>query len=130
MIYRTEQRKNLERIFEENPEKFFSVEDILEELNKKGESVGQTTVYRAIKRLEENELLRTEVRNNTKYYQYITNECNGHFHLKCKKCGKVIHLECREFEEVNNHIQEHHKFKVDHNMIIYGICDKCSSKEA
>ena len=128
MTYRTEQRKIIEQFFEENSEKFFSVEDIEKYLNEKGESVGKTTVYRTLKTLEEKELVRTEVRENKKYYQYITDECNGHFHLKCKECGKIIHLECKEFEEVNKHIMEHHNFKVDHNMIIYGICEKCAKK--
>lgn len=125
MTYRTEQRQLIEKMFEENADKFFSVEDIENYMKKHKQSVGQTTIYRALKRLEEKELVRTEVKDNKKYYQYITSDCNGHFHLKCKKCGKVIHLECREFEEVTSHIYKHHKFKVDHNMIIYGLCDTC-----
>ena len=126
MTYRTEQRKLIERLFEENAEKFFSVEDIEKSLKTKGEPVGQTTIYRTLKILEENDLVRTEVKDNKKYYQYITRECCGHFHLKCKKCGKIIHLECKEFEEVTEHVFKHHKFNVDHNMIIYGVCNECS----
>lgn len=125
MVYRTEQKLLIEKMFEENADKFFSVEDIENYMKKHNQSVGQTTIYRALKRLEEKELVRTEVKDNKKYYQYITSDCSGHFHLKCKKCGKIIHLECREFEEVTNHIFEHHNFKVDHNMIIYGLCDNC-----
>ena len=60
MTYRTEQRKIIEQFFEENSEKFFSVEDIEKYLNEKGESVGKTTVYRTLKTLEEKELVPLE----------------------------------------------------------------------
>lgn len=127
MTYRTEQKQLIEKMFEENADMFFSVEDIEKYMKKHNQSVGQTTIYRSLKRLEEKELVRIEVKDNKKFYQYIADECSGHFHLKCKKCGKIIHLECREFEDVTSHIYEHHRFIMDHNMIIYGLCDKCKN---
>ncbi len=124
--YKTEQREIIKDYLIENKDKFISVEDILEYMKKNNQEVGQTTIYRFLNLLEKNNNVRTETRNHTKYYQYITNECQNHFHLKCKKCGKTMHLDCKEFESVNQHIKEEHKFNLDYNTIIYGTCDQCS----
>lgn len=126
--YNTEQRKLIEEYLIVNQDKFVNVEEILEYMKESNQKVGETTIYRYLNTLEKNEHLRTEIKNHTKYYQYILNECCNHFHLKCKKCGKTIHLDCEDFEEVNKHIQKEHKFKLDHNTIIYGLCEKCDKK--
>lgn len=125
--YKTEQRKLINDYLVSNKDKFISVEDILEYMRNKKQSVGETTIYRFLKLLESKESVRTEIRNHTKYYQYISNECASHFHLKCKKCGKTIHLDCSSFDNVNKHIKEKHGFNLDYNTIIYGMCDNCNS---
>ena len=124
--YKTEQRKLIKDYLIVNKEKFVNVEEILHYMNEHNQIVGLTTIYRFLNLLEENNNVRTEIKNHTKYYQYITNECSNHFHLKCKKCGKTIHLNCKEFENVNQHIKKEHKFNLDYNTIIYGTCDSCS----
>lgn len=125
--YKTEQRELLKEYLMENEDKFLSAEEILQYMKKHNQIVGLTTIYRFLNLLEENNSVRTEIRNHTKYYQYISNECSNHFHLKCKKCGATTHLDCKEFENVNEHIKNEHKFKLDYNTIIYGVCDKCSN---
>ena len=124
--YKTNQRKIIEDFLLNNKDKFVSTDDILEHMKKNNQNVGLTTIYRYLKLLEDNNLVRIETKDHTKYYQYISNECINHFHLKCKKCEKIIHLHCEEFENVSNHIMKEHKFILDYNTIIYGLCDKCS----
>lgn len=123
--YNTEQRKIIKDFLIENENKFVNAEQIMEYLKKKNQIVGLTTIYRFLKILEESNSVRTEIINHTKHYQYISSKCSNHFHLKCKKCGKTIHLYCEEFESVSNHIKEEHKFNLDNNTMIYGLCDKC-----
>ena len=123
--YRTEQRKMIENYLIEKKDKFINAEEILQYMKKNNHIVGLTTIYRFLNLLEQNNNVRIEIRNHTKYYQYISDECCHHYHLKCKKCGKTIHLDCEEFEEVNEHIQNEHKFKLDNNTIIYGTCNVC-----
>ena len=124
-IYNTEQRCIIERFLLENENTFVSSKDILNYMKKHKIEIGLTTIYRTLNLLEKDNKLRTEVRDHTKYYQYIKNECSNHFHLKCKKCGKMQHLDCEEFEHVTEHIKEEHHFALDYNTIIYGICEKC-----
>ena len=123
--YTTEQRILLEKYFMDNEDKFVSSKDILEYMKDNDCKIGLTTIYRFLKLLEEENKVRTEVKDHTKYYQYINANCCNHFHLKCKKCGKIQHLDCEEFEQVTKHIKEEHHFALDYNTIIYGICEKC-----
>ena len=52
--------------------------------------------------------------------------CEQHLHLKCVKCGKIIHLECHFMEEISHHIEESHGFTLQcKNSILYGICKEC-----
>lgn len=38
----------------------------------------------------------------------------------------IFKLDCKEFENINQHIKNEHKFKLDYNIIIYGTCYTCS----
>lgn len=124
--YKTEQRKIIKEYLIINKDKFVNAEDILKYMKYHNQTVGLTTIYRFLNLLEENNNVRTEIRDHTRFYQYITNECSNHFHLKCKNCGKIVHLKCKEFDNINEHIKSKHKFNLDYNTIIYGTCDKCS----
>ena len=111
---------------ENNRDRFISAEEISEHLKDCGQEVGLTTVYRFLNLLEKKDEVRVEIKNHTKYYQYVSPQHNNHLFLKCKNCGKSMDLDCKEFESVNNHIKEEHKFSLDSNTILYGTCDTCS----
>ena len=82
--------------------------------------------------LDEEERSRIEVEDN---YTLILadvpaieerNEKDWHLHLKCVKCGKIIHLECHFMEEISHHIEESHGFTLQcKNSILYGVCKEC-----
>lgn len=124
--YNTDQRKLITEYLINNENKFVNAEEILEYMQEKKQKVGVTTIYRYLNLLEKNKNVRTEIRNHTKYFQYISDECTNHFHLKCKKCGRIIHLVCDDFIEMNNHLKEKHNFVLDNNAIIYGTCYNCN----
>lgn len=126
--YNTEQRCLIEKYLIENDKKFVSSKDILDYVKKNGMDVGLTTIYRTLSLLEKENKVRVELRDHTKYYQYVSQNCSKHFHLKCKKCGKMEHLDCKEFMHATEHIIEDHNFEVDYNTIIYGVCGKCAKK--
>ena len=124
--YKTEQREIIKDYLIENKDKFINVEDILEYMKNNNQEVSQTTIYRFLNLLEKNNNVRTETKNHTKYYQYVPQEDSNHLFLKCKNCGKSLNLKCQEFEDINKHIKNEHKFNLDYNTIIYGTCNKCS----
>lgn len=123
--YKTEQRKDLLDYMIKNTNKFVKADDIEKYLKKNNVSVGLTTIYRFLNSLEEQGKVRVEHREHTKYYQYISEDCNNHYHLQCKKCGKLIHLDCDEIEELKEHISKEHDFEIDSMATIMGTCENC-----
>lgn len=123
--YRTEQRKLIIDYLISNHNKFVNAEEIMNYMKKNNQPVGLTTIYRFLNMLEKDNKVRTDIKEHTKFYQYVMqNDSHGLF-LKCKSCGKSMNLDCKEIEEINEHIKNEHNFKLDTNTIIYGICDKC-----
>ena len=126
--YNTEQRKKLLLFLVSNKDKYVSAEEIERYVEKEKINVGLTTIYRFLNSLEKQGKVRVELKEHTKYYQYILDECEHHYHLKCKECGKIIHLDCEEMEELKQHIYKDHSFIIDSKFEIYGLCEKCNNK--
>ncbi|MBP3256302.1 MAG: transcriptional repressor [Clostridia bacterium] len=126
--YNTEQRKELLLFLISNKNKFLSAEDIEKYAENEKINIGLTTIYRFLNSLEKQGKVRIELKEHTKYYQYIFEECEHHYHLKCKRCGKIIHLDCEEFEELKEHVLKEHGFVIDSKFEIYGLCEKCYKK--
>ena len=130
-IYHTSQKEILIRFFCSHPDEDFSTDQIMDALC--GENIGKSTVYRLISRLcDDGRILRTAGSGKKVYYRYIDEEkaCDQHFHLKCRDCGRIIHLECHHIEEFCEHIAGSHGFKLDPRYtVINGICEKCDKKE-
>ena len=124
--YKTVQREIVMNYLINNKDKFVTADEILKYIEQNGHTVGLTTIYRLLNLLEKNNNLRVDVKNHTKYYQYVLEENSNHLFLKCKKCGKSMNLDCKTFENVNNHIKKEHNFNLDYNTIIYGTCNTCS----
>ena len=112
----------------QNANTYVSSEDIIKHLKEKNINVGLTTIYRFLNSLEKQGKVRIELREHTKYYQLILDECCDHYHLKCSKCGAMFHLECEEMQEFNEHLLKNHNFCMDSKSVIYGTCSDCMRK--
>lgn len=123
--YKTEQRKELLDYMVKNSKKFVKADEIEKHLKNNNINIGLTTIYRFLNSLEKKGKVRVELREHTKYYQYISEECNNHYHLQCKKCGKLIHLHCDEINQLKMHIAKEHDFEIDSMATIMGICSEC-----
>ena len=65
-------------------------------------------------------------------YQYFdgTGDCHRHYHLKCLKCGKLLHAECEFLNDLSEHIEKEHDFVIDgEKTVLYGICGECRRKD-
>lgn len=127
-MYSTKQKSIIMEILKENKEKLLSPDEILDILKLKDESCSKATLYRFL----DNLVLTKEIRkcynqdSNRFEYQLCQGDCSRHLHLKCKKCGLVIHLDCHDTEEFLHHISEEHGFLIDnYESTIYGLCPKC-----
>ena len=49
--------------------------------------------------------------------------------MKCEKCGKLLHMDCSEITELNEHLKAEHGFTIDPlRTVFYGICAECADK--
>lgn len=75
-----------------------SVSDIEEYLKDEGIRINTTTVYRYLDKLctEHIVIKYPDLNSDKAVFQFAGEEkkCTEHLHLKCIKCGKIVHLDC------------------------------------
>ncbi len=127
--YNTKQKDEIIKAIAEFGGRHFTAADVVRCLLDKGISVGQATVYRTIDRLSESGRLRKYIVDGAaSCYQAAENhgDCHEHFHLKCAKCGTLIHTECAELAKIASHIASDHCFEIDFSKtVFYGVCENC-----
>ena len=91
--------------------------------------LSSTAIKEEVERLVENNIIKKFILEDNKgsCYQYIDGKkCEDHYHLKCKNCNKIIHLDCDEFKNIQNHISKEHDFEIDSiKTVFYGLCKNC-----
>lgn len=131
--YNTKSRRYINEYLYGKKESTVSATDIIEYLNSKGVAVNPATVYRYLNKLNlERKVIKfTDKETQTSVYQVISNNnsCDEHIHIKCKRCGKLSHLDCGFMEDFSNHLSDHHGFSLQcEGSILYGICKDCKDK--
>ena len=127
MSYSTRQKDLIINVIK-TKDKEFTIKDIYNELD----GVGLTTVYRLVDKLVEDGLIKKNISNdNTVTYSYLEKcDHDNHFYLKCEKCKKLEHVDCDCIEELYNHINKNHQFKLNkENIVINGTCSRCEKRE-
>ena len=131
MTHLASQKKRILDFLMLHREHHYTVEELIDALAVQGEKPAKSTVYRQIAGLLEDGVVRRfEAPGESSFvYQYAAGVgCEHHFHLKCTRCGKLIHMECEQLQEVREHIRREHGFLIGGNSIIYGICSACSAE--
>jgi len=123
--YNTKQKEALINFFKQNPEMCFSPADIINNPNLK---MGSATVYRLLTKLKNEGIIKSFLLGEKKFVAYQYNSCGcEHFHLKCLKCGELIHSECDVIKSMQAHISSEHGFIIDSSKtVLYGICKECT----
>ncbi len=112
-----------------------SVNDILTYLSAEhGDDLPNiSTIYRYLDKLcTEHRVMKYVADKGEKaVYQFIEEGkgCTSHLHLKCNKCGEVLHLDCGFMDEVRGHLMASHGFALScEGSMLYGTCSKCAAK--
>lgn len=123
-MYNTEKKKLLIDLFENNQNKNFQATELVEDLKNE---MNKATIYRQLQKLEESKIIRKVYNEATKSYEYqYASNCSNHLHLKCIKCGSLIHLSCSEADLFINHILNTHGFSINQfSSSINGLCKEC-----
>ncbi len=128
--YKTKQRELLVNFLTENRDRHFTAGEIELALAHRGEKLGKATVYRRLERLVEEGVVRRFVSDGERVscYQFAGgDECKNHYHLKCLRCGDLLHVECSYLDEMSKHVRAHHGFEVSTEKItLCGVCEKCA----
>ena len=111
-----------------------SAADIKHYLETEHISVNATTIYRFLDKLcEEHTVIKyPDVNSDKAVYQYAGegSHCTEHLHLKCIRCGRVIHLDCGFMEELRGHLAKDHNFRLMcSGDLLHGVCGECDGGE-
>lgn len=127
--YSTRQKRDLLKYLKDGDARHFSVDEVVFDLQRRGEKVGRTTVYRYLEQLSEQGSVRKyQNMQGVTQYQYVENagECGEHFHMMCSRCGNLMHVDCHLMGELSRHLMADHGFKLDpRETILVGVCAAC-----
>ena len=130
--YKTKQRDTLLGYLEK-ASGHITANDVCKYLKAQGENIGQSTIYRQLENLVDEGIINKYVIDATSpaCFEYMGKESHVKadvcFHCKCEKCGKLIHMQCDELEEIQGHLYEEHHFRLDPmRTVFYGLCEACA----
>lgn len=127
--YQTQQRKILLGFLSSAHDRQFTIEEIIEELKAQGHNVAQSSVYRLMKKLVDEGLVRRHSKEDSRQYVYQimkSEECHSHLHLQCTECGRLVHLSHEATKEAKQWMQGATGFELDHEKTyLYGRCTDC-----
>ncbi len=128
--YNTKQKNIIITMLQANKDHHLTADEMLRILEEMNSPVSKATLYRFLDVLVSSGDLRKyiSVDSDKACYQYVDEEsnCHNHYHLKCVVCGKLIHMECHQIDEISRHIFQEHNFNIDTSRIIlYGTCQNC-----
>ncbi len=105
----------------------YTIEQICDSVAEGGS--GRSTVYRLVSELVASGEVRRISDGRTRHctYQYVGGEsCRGHLHLKCKECGRLIHLDEGTTEILERMLLKCEGFSIDISELLIGRCGECS----
>lgn len=107
-------------------EEFRSAQDLHDELRRRGQGIGLTTVYRTLQSLADAgkvDVLRTDTGES------VYRQCSRghHHHLVCRQCGHTVEVEGPTVEAWAAAIASEYGFAdISHTMEIFGTCRTCT----
>lgn len=105
----------------------FSLKECVNAVQKKDNTIGEITVYRALKVLiEKNIIEEIELPDGSKKMEIIKGH---HDHIFCKNCGNIIEFYCKKIEELQKHIaKEKGVTLISHTMaLVASSCERCKN---
>ena len=127
MTYNTEKKQAVISYFKENRHRSISLDELCESILKGGS--GKSTVYSIVSGLTSSGVLKRFSDDKSRHftYQYIgEHSCSEHLHLKCKECGKTIHLDSGTTRALEENILAVESFFIDDGSFIFGKCKECT----
>ena len=124
-LKRSEQRNQIIEKFL-TLEKHVSALELYNVMRKHGIKIGYSTVYRTLRLLAESGLARkVDLGQGEARFEHKLGH-KHHDHLFCLRCGKMVEFTSPKIEKLQNQIAQKNHFSPNaHNLVIYGLCEKC-----
>jgi Fur family transcriptional regulator, ferric uptake regulator len=120
----TRQRAAISRLLE-TLDDFRSAQELHEELRRRGENIGLTTVYRALQSMTAAGMVDT-LRTDTGESTYRRCSESHHHHLVCRDCGSTVEIGDCEIETWAAQVAAEHGYSdITHTIEIFGTCSQC-----
>jgi Fur family ferric uptake transcriptional regulator len=104
---------------------FASAQEVYQLMQREGQSIGLTTVYRSLQSLVNDKIVDLLRRDDGEAIYRLCGETHHH-HLVCKGCGDTVEIEGGAIEKWALNVAKEHGFReVGHTAEIYGLCQKC-----
>lgn len=106
---------------------FRTAQEVHEQLRRRGDTVGLTTVYRSLQILAADgsvDVLRTPEGETA--YRWCSD--GHHHHLVCRGCGRTVEFELPVVEQQARRVAADNGFTdLDHTLEVFGTCADCSA---
>jgi Fur family ferric uptake transcriptional regulator len=110
-------------------ERFRSAQEIHAELARRGDSVGLSTVYRALAALGADEETDTLLRDDGETLYRRCRAASHHHHLVCRACGATVEVDGPAVETWADKLAADHGYdEVSHTLEIFGRCATCRAR--
>ena len=128
--YITKQGEAVLAFLQSQTGKHFTVARIEAHFAKNGVTIGLTTIYRQLDKLaREGKIRKYSIDENTAAcYQYVEEPDRNdvHFHLKCERCGELIHANGKALPGIARSIRNDYGFEINAgHTVFYGVCGNC-----
>lgn len=131
--YNTRQKREMLAFLKQHDLKHYTVDDLVFEMQEQGEKVGRSTVYRYLEQLaDQGNVRKYQNSRGITLYQHVENceACDGHFHMMCRICGRLLHVDCELMAGLAEHIFKDHGFELDpRETILKGVCAQCKGAQ-
>jgi len=125
VVRATRQRAAISALLE-NVDEFRSAQELHDELRRRGENIGLTTVYRTLQTMATSGVVDT-LRTDTGESVYRRCSEHHHHHLVCRTCGATVEVEGAAAEKWAAEVAKEHGFSdVSHTIEIFGVCGDCA----
>jgi Fur family ferric uptake transcriptional regulator len=129
MVRTTRQRTAVAAVFDQL-EGFHSAQEVHARLRAEGDTVGLSTVYRAVQELADDGEL-DSIRTDSGEALYRRCSTRHHHHLVCRGCGRTVEVEGPAVERWADRVADEHGFAdVSHTLEIFGTCAACRDSGA
>lgn len=101
-----------------------TADEIYELIHKEHPNVSRATVYRNLNALsDDGKIKKLEMPSSADRFDHI---CSKHYHIKCKKCGRVFDVDMEVISGLENNIKDRRGFEfTDYDIVFNGVCPDC-----